>query len=210
MSRPAPMTVTPVTLVGRLVRLEPLGLHHLAGLCAAGLRPGVFRWYLDPVDTPDQMRAWVETALRGLASGSELPFATVAVADGRVIGSTRFLNIDRANRRLEIGWTWLAPDRQGGGANTEAKLLQLGHAFEGLGCIRVEFKTDSLNERSRGALLATGAVFEGIFRDHMIRHDGTHRHSAYYSVVASDWPRVKAHLESRLRRQLDASVAGGS
>jgi RimJ/RimL family protein N-acetyltransferase len=111
------------------------------------------------------------------------------------------MNIDRVHHRLEIGSTWLTPALQGAGYNTEAKRLQLTHAFERLGCVRVEFKTDSLNERSRGALLGIGATFEGIFRDHMLRHDGTHRHSAYYSVVEDEWPRVRAHLDARLARQ---------
>jgi RimJ/RimL family protein N-acetyltransferase len=195
------MVIAPVTLEGRMVRLEPLTLDHLDGLTRSGLQPGVFRWFLDPVDTPEQMRAWIDTALDGQAGGSELPFVTVERSSGRPVGSTRFMNIDRVHHRLEIGSTWLTPALQGAGHNSEAKRLQLTHAFERLGCIRVEFKTDSLNERSRGALLGIGATFEGIFRDHMLRHDGTHRHSAYYSVVEDEWPRVKAHLDARLARQ---------
>ena len=206
MPRPEPMFIAPVTLEGRTVRLEPLALGHLDALSRSGLHPGVFRWFLDPVDTPEQMRAWIETALDGQAAGSELPFVTVERSSGRPVGSTRFMNIDRVHHRLEIGSTWLTPALQGAGYNTEAKRLQLTHAFERLGCIRVEFKTDSLNERSRGALLGIGATFEGIFRDHMLRHDGTHRHSAYYSVVEEEWPSVKAHLDARLARQ--AGVAG--
>lgn len=198
MTRPAPMLVEPVLLEGRRVRLEPLSLDHLPALCAAGLGHKVFRWYIDTVDTPDQMRRWVEVALAGQARGMELPWATVDRATGQVAGSSRFLGIDPIHHRLEIGSTWLDPQLWGSGINTEAKLLQLGHAFETLGAIRVEFKTDSLNERSRGALESIGATFEGILRDHMIVADGRHRHSAYYSIVAGEWPAVKDRLEERL------------
>jgi RimJ/RimL family protein N-acetyltransferase len=125
-------------------------------------------------------------------------FATVERASGTPVGSTRFLSIDRVNRHLEIGWTWVAPRFHGSGVNDEAKLLQLTHAFETLGCHRVQFKTDSLNERSRGALAGIGASFEGVFRNHMVMPDGRLRHSAWYSVVAEEWPSVKAHLEARL------------
>ena len=201
MPRPAPMVVGPVTLDGELVRLEPLSLDHVDDLTAAGLRPGVFRWFLDPVETAEEMGAFVAGAIANQATGSELPFATVDRATGKAVGSTRFLNIERTHHRLEIGYTWVTTERQGAGFNTEAKLLQLTHAFEDLGCTRVEFKTDSLNERSRGALLGIGSSFEGIFRDHMLRHDGTHRHSAYYSVVEGEWPAVKAGLLERLERQ---------
>jgi RimJ/RimL family protein N-acetyltransferase len=206
MPRPDPMVVEPETLHGHLVRLEPLTEAHFEGLCEAGLVPDVFRWYLDPIEDREAMRRWMETALRGRESGLEEPFATIDRAGGRVLGSTRYMNIDRPNHRLEIGSTWLTPSLQGGGYNTEAKLLQLEHCFERLGCIRVEFKTDSLNERSRGALLGIGATFEGIFRDHMIRADGSHRHSAYYSVVADEWPRVKEHLRARLERQAGSTA----
>jgi N-acetyltransferase len=206
MPRPAPMAVGPVTLEGELVRLEPLSLDHLDDLVTAGLRPGVFRWFLDPVDSADGMREFVEGALANQAAGSELPFATIERVTGKAVGSTRFLNIDRTHHRLEIGYTWVTTERQGAGLNTEAKLLQLTHAFEDLGCMRVEFKTDSLNERSRGALLGIGSSFEGIFRDHMIRHDGTHRHSAYYSVVEGEWPAVKAGLQARLKGQRTSTM----
>jgi RimJ/RimL family protein N-acetyltransferase len=197
------MDLRPATLMGTLVRLEPLSETHLDDLEEAAFRlPGTFRWYNDPVETRDDVRAWIALALDEQARGVSLPFATVARASGRAVGSTRYMNIDRVHHRLEIGSTWLDASVRGAGHNTEAKLLQLRHAFETLGAIRVEFKTDSLNERSRAALLAIGATFEGIFRDHMIVADGRHRHSAWYSVVEGEWPTVRAHLEQRLRRQL--------
>lgn len=198
MTRPAPMRVEPVLLQGRRVRLEPMSLDHLPGLCAAGLQPGVFRWYIDPVDTTDEMWEWVERALAGQARGAELPWVTVERTSGRVVGSSRYLGIDRVHHRLEIGSTWVTPALQGTGINTEAKLLQLSHAFETLRAIRVEFKTDSLNQRSRAALLGIGATFEGTLRHHMIVADGRHRHSAFYSIVEGEWPAVKNRLEERL------------
>lgn len=198
------MVLAPIVLRGRLVRLEPLSLDHLDDLADAALGHDVFRWYIDPVVDREGLRAWIETALRAAAARMELPFATVDQGSGHAVGSTRYMNIDRVHHRLEIGSTWLSPECQGQGHNSEAKLLGLGHAFETLGANRVEFKTDSLNERSRAALLAIGATFEGILRDHMIVADGRLRHSAYYSIVAGEWPAVRAALETRLARQLAA------
>ncbi len=202
MTRPAPMRIEPIVLEGKRVRLEPMAQEHLPGLCRAGLQPGVFRWYVDPVGTGQEMRAWVERALAGGAAGTELPWVTIERSSGSVVGSSRYMNVDPLHHRLEIGSTWLTPALQGSGINTEAKLLQLGHAFESLGAIRVEFKTDSLNERSRGALTAIGATFEGILREHMIVADGRHRHSALYSIVAEEWPDLKQRLEQRVARDL--------
>ena len=142
-------------------------------------------------------------AMDNAAAGTEVPFVTVERASGRPIGSSRFMNIVPEHRRLEIGWSWVATNWQRSGANREAKLLMLGHAFEALGCHRVEFKTDSLNERSRRALLGIGATFEGILRNHMIMPDDRLRHSAYYSVIDTEWPAVKAGL----RRGLDELLA---
>jgi RimJ/RimL family protein N-acetyltransferase len=142
----------------------------------------------------DDLRAWLETALRTATTGSEVPFATLDRRTGRVIGSTRYLAIVPEHRRLEIGWTWLGVEHQRTGANREAKRLLLAHAFETLGANRVEFKTDSGNDASRTALLGIGATFEGIFRNHMIV-PGRLRHSAWYSVTAEDWPAVRTRLE---------------
>ena len=196
----APLTWDPIVLAGRRVRLEPLTLDHVAGLADVGLEPAVWQWTLARPTTEADIRAWVEAALAGRAAGTEYPFATIDAASGRPIGSSRFMNIVPEHRRLEIGWTWLGPAFQRSGANREAKLLMLGHAFDVLGCRRVEFKTDSLNEPSRTALLGIGAQFEGIFRNHMVMPGGRMRHSAYYSVTDEDWPAVRAGLERSLAR----------
>jgi RimJ/RimL family protein N-acetyltransferase len=192
--------IEPVTLHGSIVRLEPLSLDHLRGLVDVGLEPELWRWTLSQVVTPADMRGYVETALANAASGSEVPFATLEVASGRVIGSTRYLSIDAHHRRLEIGYTWIAPPWQRSAVNTEAKLLQLSHAFDTLGALRVEFKTDSLNDKSRAALSGIGAVEEGTFRNHMVTDSGRRRHSVYFSVIQEEWPTVRQHLEARLAR----------
>jgi RimJ/RimL family protein N-acetyltransferase len=192
--------VQPVTLAGRIVRLEPLAAAHLAGLAEVAFDPAIWRWTVArPTDRPG-LGAWLDAALRNAEAGNEMPFATVEQATGKPIGSTRFLSIVPEHRRLEIGWTWVAGPWQRRGANREAKYLQLRHAFEVLGANRVEFKTDSRNEKANPALLAIGATFEGTFRNHMVMPDGPLRHSAWYSVVVEEWPAVKAHLESILDR----------
>jgi RimJ/RimL family protein N-acetyltransferase len=192
------MTVVPVTLEGGCVRLEPLAKAHLAGLADIGLDEELWRWIPTQVRTAEEMAAYIETALQEQERGISLPFAIVEKAAGRAIGSTRYGNIDRIHHRVEIGWTWVAREWQRTAVNTEAKYLLLRHAFETLGCIRVELKTDSLNEKSRAAILRIGAQHEGIFRNHMITASGRIRHSAYYSIIDSEWPAVKARLESRL------------
>jgi RimJ/RimL family protein N-acetyltransferase len=195
------MIVAPVTLEGRYVRLEPLAKVHLAGLAEVGLDEELWRWIPTQVRTAEEMAAYIETALEEQARGVSLPFAIVEKAAGRAIGSTRYGNIDRTHHRLEIGWTWVAREWQRTAVNTEAKYLLLRHAFETLGCIRVELKTDSLNEKSRAAILRIGAQHEGIFRNHMITASGRIRHSAYYSIIDSEWPAVKTRLESKLNPQ---------
>ena len=192
--------VAPVILGGRKVRLEPLSLEHVARLAEVALEPEIWQWTLARPTTEADVRSWVEAALAGRAAGTEFPFVTLDAATGRPIGSSRYMNIVLEHRRLEIGWTWVAPAWQRSGANREAKLLMLGHAFDVLGCRRVEFKTDSLNEPSRGALLGIGAQFEGIFRNHMVMPGGRMRHSAYYSVIDEEWPAVRAGLERSLAR----------
>ena len=195
-----PIEPRPVTLEGRHVRLEPLSLAHQDGLCAVGLDAELWRWAQTSLATPADMRAYIETALTWQAQGTALPFAIVARATGQVVGSTRYANIERADRRLEIGWTWIARAAQRTPVNTEAKYLLLRHAFEVLGCNRVEFKTDVLNERSRAALLRIGAKQEGVLRSHMITASGRVRDSVYFSIVAAEWPAVKAGLEEKLGR----------
>ena len=192
--------VEPVVLEGTVVRLEPLSVDHLQGLISVGLDADIWRWMPVAIQTPGDMRTYIETALAGRDSGREMPFATIEVDSGRVIGGTRYLNIEPAHRRLEIGYTWLAPAWQRTAANTEQKLLMLGHAFNDLGALRVEFKTDSLNEKSRAALLGIGATEEGTMRNHMITQADRRRHSVYFSVIEEEWPQIRQHLEARLAR----------
>jgi N-acetyltransferase len=195
---PNEIKVEPVTLEGSHVRLEPLTLAHCAGLCEVGLEEELWRWIPVPVRTAAEMAVYVETALKEQASGVSLPFVQIDKTTGRVIGSTRYGNIERTHRRVEIGWTWIGTAWRRTAINTEAKYLLLRHAFETLGCQRVELKTDSLNDRSRAAILRIGAKEEGIFRNHMITASGRIRHTVYFSVIDSEWPRVKARLEARL------------
>jgi RimJ/RimL family protein N-acetyltransferase len=192
------MMVMPITLEGRRVRLEPLAKAHLAGLAEVGLDEELWRWIPTPVRTAEEMAAYIETALEEQERGVSLPFAILEKATGRTIGSTRYGNIERTHHRVEIGWTWVARNWQRTAVNTEAKYLLLRHAFETLGSMRVELKTDSRNERSRAAILRIGAREEGIFRNHMITASGRIRHTVYFSIVDSEWPAVKTRLESIL------------
>jgi len=186
--------VEPVTLRGRAVRLEPLSLGHLDALCQVGLEQELWKWIPTAVTTEAEMRAYIAGALADQERGVALPFAIVDQPSGRAIGSTRYGNIDTTHRRLEIGWTWITSAFQRTVANTEAKLLLLGHAFETLGAMRVELKTDALNARSRAAILRLGAVEEGTFRRHMVTASGRVRDTVYFSIVDSEWPAVKARL----------------
>ena len=192
------MLVSLVTLEGVHARLEPLAKTHLEGLTMVGLDEALWRWIPTPVRTREEMAGYIETALHEQERGVSLPFAILEKATGRAIGSTRFGNIDHTHHRVEIGWTWVAGPWQRTAINTEAKYLLLRHAFESLGCIRVELKTDSLNERSRAAILRIGAKEEGIFRNHMITASGRIRHTVYFSILDSEWPTVKARLEAKL------------
>lgn len=192
------MHVEPVTPEGRHVRLEPLSQTHHGDLSAVGFEESLWRWIPTPVRTPEEMSAYIATALDEQARGVSLPFALIEKAGNRAIGSTRYGNIDRTHHRVEIGWTWVAPAWQRTAVNTEAKYLLLKHAFETLGCIRVELKTDSLNERSRAAILRIGAREEGTFRNHMITASGRIRHTVYFSILDSEWPEVKSRLQAVL------------
>lgn len=197
---PTQTWVQPVTLTGSRVRMEPLRREHLDDLRAVAFDEPIWRWtIMGPQDEPGLVR-WVETALANAEAGTERPFATIDLASGRAIGSSRFLSIVPEHRRLEIGWTWVGTAWQRTGVNREAKLLQLTHAFESLGANRVEFKTHVRNERSRNALAALGATFEGVFRQHTIMPDGSLRDSAYFSIISPEWPAVKARLEAGLAR----------
>ena len=194
------MKIEPVTLAGRHARLEPLALAHLEALGAVSLDPDIWRWMPAPVTNRDELRAYIEEALRGQQAGTALPFATVTQAGNQVVGCTRYGNIDGNHRRVEIGWTWVARLWQRTAINTEVKYLMLRHAFESLGCIRVELKTDALNERSRAAILRLGAREEGTLRQHFIVAGGRRRDTVYYSILDREWPEVKARLEARLAR----------
>ena len=192
--------VEPVVLEGTRIRLEPLRTDHLDDLRRVAFDAPLWRWTIMGEQDEAGLRRWLDTALANANAGIERPFATIDRASGRAVGSTRYLSIVPEHRRLEIGWTWIATALQRTGANREAKLLQLRHAFETLGANRVEFKTHARNEPSRTALAGIGARFEGVFRNHMIMPDGSLRDSAYFSVTAEDWPDVKARLEAGLVR----------
>ena len=184
-------------LEGRIVRLEPLSPTHEDGLWLASRDERTWRWLsIVQPQTRGEWSTWMDQALDAAHAGLEIPFVTIS--HKRIVGSTRFLALKPEHRSIEIGWTWLHPSAWGTGANVEAKMLQLGYAFESLGCRRVELKTDALNERSRAALDALGATFEGIHRKHMLVRRHENRDSAWYSVVDDDWPAVRAHLETRL------------
>jgi RimJ/RimL family protein N-acetyltransferase len=195
------MKIEPVTLEGSSVRLEPLEeVRHFAGLCDIGLDPELWRLVPYRVTTPEEMRGYIRQALAAETAGTALPFAQIERATGRVVGSARYMNIDAANRRLEIGATWIAAPWQRTAINTEAKYLLLRHAFETLGCIRVELKTDALNERSRKAILRIGAKEEGTLRQHMITWSGRLRDTVYFSILDAEWPEVKLELEEKLKQ----------
>jgi len=187
-----------LVLQGERVRLEPLDARHVPGLLEAAADPATWTWLFGRLDDEAALRAWLADALHARDAGTELPFATLDARTGRVVGSTRYLAIVPAHRRLEIGWTWLTPATWGTGINVEAKLLLLTHAFDELGAMRVELKTDARNERSRAAILALGAQFEGVFRKHMRMPDGRIRDSAWYAITDDDWPAVRTRLEARL------------
>ncbi len=194
------MKLAPVTLEGRVVRLEPLTLDHVDALCAVGLDPSLWALTTIRVNDADDMRRYVESALADQRAGTALPFATIERATGTVVGTTRFGSAVHEHARVEIGWTWIAPPWQRTGVNTEAKYLMLRHAFEVMLTRRVELKTSALNARSRAAILRIGATEEGTLRKHMINADGSARHSVYFSVTDDEWPRVRERLEAMLTR----------
>ena len=195
------MDPRPVVLEGRHARLEPLAPRHAADLAQAGGDPSIWTWMpRPPLRGVDDARAMIAEALEAARDGSQLPFALVARASGRAVGSTRYLDVRRAHRGLEIGWTWIAPSHQRTAVNTEAKRMLLAHAFEELGALRVQLKTDDRNERSQRAIERLGARREGVLRAHMVRPDGSVRDTVMYSIVAAQWPEVRARLDERLAR----------
>jgi RimJ/RimL family protein N-acetyltransferase len=194
------MEIEPVTLEGAHVRLEPLAESHFQGLSEVAFDPDLWRLIPITIRTPEELKASIDAMLAAQAVGNMLPFVTIERSSQRVIGATRFMNIDFANRRLEIGGTWIAKPWQRTAINTEAKYLMLRHAFETLGCVRVELKTDALNEKSRNAILRIGAKEEGTLRRHTLTWTGRMRDTVYFSILDSEWPQVKAELEAKLTR----------
>lgn len=195
------MNIRPVTLEGARVRMEPLSIErHFGGLLEIGLDPDLWRWTLSNVETADDLGRYLQTALTEQSEGRSLPFATIDRASRRIAGCTRFGTIDRANRRVEIGWTWVGRPFQRSHVNTQAKYLMLRHAFETWGCIRVELKTNALNERSRNAMLRIGCVEEGTLRKREISDRGVPRDTVYFSILDEEWPGVKARLEEMMKR----------
>ncbi|HEY7405360.1 MAG TPA: GNAT family protein [Candidatus Angelobacter sp.] len=193
--------VTPLTLEGAVVRLEPVRRDHSALFWEAAKDSvdDIFRWIPYSMKTSEDFNGFVAKILEEEQRGESVPFATVERSSGRVIGSTRFMNVDRVNRRVEIGSTWLAPAWQRTSVNTEAKYLMLRQAFDVWGCVRVELKTDALNQKSRDAILRLGAKEEGTFRKHLATWTGRIRDSVYFSILDTEWPEVKAKLEGKLK-----------
>ena len=192
------MSETPV-LEGARVRLEPMAREHLTGLEAIAFDDRIWRYMPISIKTPDDLREWVEKALRLTEAGTTAAWVTVLKAENRVIGSTRFFDIDRTHETAELGHTWLTPELHGAGLNAEAKLLQLTYAFEELKLRRVALKTHHENVQSQKAMLKIGAVEEGRFRNHYIMPDGSQRHSIWFSIIREDWPQTKSRLEERVR-----------
>ncbi|QDH64450.1 MULTISPECIES: GNAT family N-acetyltransferase [Pseudomonas] len=192
--------MTLLTLTGTTVELQPLQREHAAALLAAAADGELWNLKVTHVPGPDTVDNYIATALAGREAGSMIPFTLVRRDTGQVVGSTRFWKVDRVNRKLEIGHTWLAQSTQKSAINTEAKLLLLTYAFEVLNCVRVQFTTDELNEKSRAAILRLGAVQEGIVRHERIMPDGRKRNSVRFSIIDSEWPQVKVNLQAKLQR----------
>lgn len=192
------MSPEPIILDGAFVRLEPLSERHFGDLIEIGLAPELWKWTANSVETREDLERYLSIALKEASARLAIPFATVLKSENRVVGSTRFGNIDVVNRKAEIGWTWVAPPWQRTAVNTEAKLLMFSHAFESWNCIRVELKTDANNQKSREAMMRAGCVEEGTLRNHMITETGRFRDSVYFSIIESDWPAARANLRGKL------------
>jgi N-acetyltransferase len=193
------MQIDPVTLKGVHVRMEPMRRKHLAGLQAAAAYPEIWNWTWPGAD-PENVTVWLDKSLEAENRGTDLPFTTIDKVSGQIIGATRYLGIDMPNRAVEIGNTWLAPEFQRTPVNSDTKHLLLRHAFETLGCNRVEFKTDANNAQSRAAIANIGALEEGIRRQHMVVPGGRVRDSTIFSIISAEWPGVKRTLETKLAR----------
>ncbi|WNF08115.1 GNAT family N-acetyltransferase [Brevibacillus borstelensis] len=192
------LQISPITLEGKQVRLEPLDTRHCEGVFQAGNYEEIWSYMSTVIRQPEDAQRFIETALENQASGTELPFAIIRKEDGQVIGSTRFLNISKKDRGLEIGYTWLTPSVWKTKVNTECKWLLLRHCFEELGCIRVQLKTDARNVNSQRAIKRIGGVYEGTLRNHMIVRDGYIRDSVYFSILDREWPQVDQKLQMLL------------
>jgi len=193
------MKVEKIRLEGEFVRLEPLEIGHLEKLCEVGLDESLWLWTANIIKTSADMKGYIKTALDEFRRGVSLPFVTIEKSSDKIVGSTRFGNIDAKNRKTEIGWTWINPRWQRTFVNTEAKLLMLTHAFETWNYVRVELKTDVLNEKSQKSMLRLGAQKEGVLRRHLITDAGRIRDTVYFSILDSEWQTVKANLEEKLR-----------
>jgi N-acetyltransferase len=195
------LEVKPVILEGKYVRLEPMTAAHIPALAEIGVGQNFWDFMLyGNMTTTEDMHNWVQDILFRAEKKTDLPFVAIQLASGRVAGATRYLNIMPKDRGLEIGGTWYGPEFQRTAVNTECKYLLLQHAFETLGCIRVQLKTDQRNERSQKAIERIGAVREGVLRNHMILPDGRYRHSVFYSILDTEWPQVKERFEQMLER----------
>jgi RimJ/RimL family protein N-acetyltransferase len=214
-TRPCPPRLEPVALTGRFVRLEPLGRQHAADLVPAALSdPRIWDYMFLPILVPEDVEPWIEAALAEQSTGLALAFVVVDLASGRLVGSTRYLDYRPVHRGIEIGWTWYARWAWSTAVNPEAKLLLLRYAFETLGCMRVQLKTDERNLRSRAAITRLGAREEGILRKHMLVRHGAVRNSVYFSILDDEWPSVEAGLLARLAEaqppSLPANPAGSA
>jgi RimJ/RimL family protein N-acetyltransferase len=195
------MNPTPVVLYGEHVRLEPLDHVHADQLLEEANNDEIWRYM--PIRRPStraEMIQLIDKAWKAASEGVEVPFAIISNAADRAVGSTRFIDIHRPDRALEIGWTWLGIGAQKTAINTETKLVLLRHAFDDLGALRVQLKTDGRNERSQRAIERIGAAKEGVLRKNRLTWDGIYRDTVYYSVLDTEWPTVKAHLEGLLNR----------
>jgi len=193
------MEVKPIILQGKHVRLEPMTETHIPALAEIGVGQPFWDFMVyGRMETADDMRGWVQDILSRAEKGKDLPFVAIQLESGRVAGATRYMNIMPNDRGLEIGGTWYGPEFQRTVVNTECKYLLLSHAFETLGCIRVQLKTDLRNQRSQKAIERIGAVKEGVLRNHMILPNGHYRHSVYYSILDTEWPEVKRRIEGMI------------
>ncbi len=193
------MNIEKVILQGKFVTLAPLAYEHLDALYEAASDESIWLWTTNVVKSKDDLRRYIETALEEFERKASLPFVTMEKSSEKIVGSTRFGNLDRKNQKAEIGWTWINPAWQRSFINTEAKLLMLTHAFEIWKCVRVEFKTDVLNEKSRKAIRRLGAKEEGILRQHVFTDTGRLRDTVYFSIIDKEWQNVKANLSAKLR-----------